>query len=49
MSMIITFGGGRPIFQTPSNVVKSLWNSWSLGNHLLCWHVYTFFHNTLDL
>jgi hypothetical protein len=49
MLAIITFGGGKPIFQTPSNVAKSLWNSWFWGNHLLCWHVYTFFDSTLDL
>jgi len=49
MSTTVTFGGGRLIFWTPSNAAKSLQNSWSLGNHLLCWHVYTFFHNVLDL
>ncbi len=49
MSTTITFGGGKPISRTPSNATKSLQNSWSLGNHLLCWHVYTFFCSALNL
>ncbi len=45
MSTTITFGGGKPISWTPWNTTKSIPNSWSFGNHLLCWHVYTFFHS----
>jgi hypothetical protein len=42
MSIALTFNGGCPSFWNPSNIAKSTQNSWSIGNHLVCWHAYTF-------
>lgn len=42
MSITLIVDGGCPSSWTPLKIAKFAWNLWSIGNHLLCWHVYTF-------
>jgi hypothetical protein len=46
MFIALTFDGGCPSSWTPSNTARF---TQSIGNHLLCWHVYTFLHIGFDL